>query len=97
MQTENLIAASVFCSSHNIEYGFINNLRQYGLIEVTATGEELFINSDDLNKLEQFTRFYYEMQINLEGIEVVDHLLQQLQNQQREIVALRNKLLAANY
>jgi hypothetical protein len=97
MQTENLIAASVFCSSHNIEYGFINSLRQYGLIEVTTAGEELFINSDDLNKLEQFTRFYYDMQINLEGIEVVDHLLQQLQNQQREIVALRNKLLAAHY
>lgn len=97
MQTENLIAASVFCSSHNIEYGFINSLQQYGLIEVTTAGEELFINSDDLNKLEQFTRFYYEMQINLEGIEVVDHLLQQLQNQQREIVALRNKLLASNF
>ncbi len=97
MQTENLIAASVFCSSHNIEYGFINSLRQYGLIEVTPEGEELFINSDDLNKLEQFTRFYYDMQINLEGIEVVDHLLQQLQNQQREIVALRNKLLASSF
>lgn len=97
MQTENLIAARVFCSSHNIEYGFINSLRQYGLIEVTTAGEELFINSDDLNKLEQFTRFYYDMQINLEGIEVVDHLLQQLQSQQREIVALRNKLLASSF
>jgi len=92
MQTENLIAASIFCSSHQIEYSFISSLQQYGLIEVTATEDDLYINSDDLNKLEQFARFYYDLQINMEGIEAINHLLEQLRQQQLEVVALRNKL-----
>ncbi len=94
MQTENLIAASIFCSSHHIEFSFISSLQQYGLIEVTATDEDLYINSDDLNKLEQFTRFYYELQINLEGIDAINHLLEQLQQKQQEVVNLRNRLQA---
>lgn len=97
MQTENLIAASIFCTSHNIEYSFIDNLHQFGLIEITITEQEVYINSDDLYKLEQFTRFYYDMQINLEGIETINHLLEQLQHKQQEVVALRNKLLAVDY
>ena len=97
MQTENLIAASIFCTSHNIEYGFINSLEQFGLIEVTTTEQEIYINSDDLNKLEQFTRFYYDMQINLEGIEAINHLLEQLQLKQKEVLQLRNRLAAVHY
>ena len=92
MQPENLIAASRFCSSHQIEYSFISSLQQYGLIEVTAREDDLYINSDDLNKLEQFTRFYYDLQINMEGIEAINHLLEQLHQKQQEVVKLRNRL-----
>ncbi len=38
-------------------------------------------------------RLYYELDINLEGIEAIIHLLQRIDtHQQEEIIALRNRL-----
>jgi len=92
MQTENLIALDQFCVSHNIEISFINSLQQTGLIEVTTIKESEFIDADQLQQLEKFVRFYYELDINLEGIETVSHLLQRVIAMQDEITRLKNRL-----
>jgi len=42
--------------------------------------------------LEKFIRFHYEMDINIEGIETISHLLQRVNELQQEIVALKNKV-----
>ncbi len=71
MQTENLIALEEFCASHNIEISFISSLQQTGLIEITRIMETGFIDSGQLKKLEKIVNFYYELDINLEGIETI--------------------------
>ena len=93
MQTENLIALNEFCVSHNIEFSFISSLQQTGLIEITTIEETGFIDASQLKQLEKFIRFYYELDINLEGIETITHLLQRINSMQDEIMALRNRLL----
>ena len=92
MQTENLIAINEFCINHNIEISFINSLQQNGLIEITTVKETEFIDADQLQQLEKMVRFYYELEINLEGIETITYLLQQMNAMQDEIIDLRNKL-----
>jgi len=92
MQTEYLIAVDVFCASHNIEISFINSLQQTGLIEITTIEEAKFIDAEQLQQLEKFIRFYYELDINLEGIETITHLLQRVNAMHDEITVLRNKL-----
>ncbi len=92
MQTENLISINEFCINQNIEISFINSLRQAGLIEITTIKEVEFINADQLQQLEKIVRLYYEMDINLEGIETITHLLQRINSLQDEIIVLRNKL-----
>jgi len=92
MHTQNLIAVDVFCANHNIEIAFISSLQQTGLIKVTTIKETGFIDAEQLQQLEKFIRFYYELDINLEGIETVTHLLQRVNSLQNEIVALRNRL-----
>ena len=92
MQTEYLIAVDEFCANHNIEISFISSLQQNGLIEITTIKETGFIDADQLQQLEKFIRFYYELDINLEGIETINHLLQRINSLQDEITALRNKL-----
>jgi len=37
-------------------------------------------------------RLYYEMDINLEGIETITHLLQRMHAMQQQIVGLSNRL-----
>jgi len=89
---ENLIPANEFCASHNIGISFIRSLQENELIEVTTIEETVYIHSDQLQELERIVRLYYEMDINLEGIETISHLLQRISQMQDEITALRNRL-----
>lgn len=92
MQTGNLIAVNEFCVNHNIEISFISALQQNGLIEIATVEEAAFIDADQLEQVEKFIRFYYDLDINLEGIETITHLLMRMNAMQDEIIMLRNRL-----
>jgi hypothetical protein len=92
MQTESLIAIDEFCAHHDIEISFISTLQQTGLIEITTIEETNYIDSSQIQQLEKFIRLYYELDINLEGIETITHLLKRINSLQDEIIALRNRL-----
>lgn len=92
MQTKYLVAVDEFCASHNIEISFISSLQQTGLIEITTIEQTGFIKADQLLQVEKFIRFYYELDINFEGIETIAHMLDRISSMQSEIIALRNRL-----
>jgi hypothetical protein len=92
MQKDKLIAINEFCINHKIEISFISSLQQTGLIEITTIKEIQFIDVDQLRQLEKIVRFYYDLDINLEGIETITHLLNRIKTMQDEIITLRNRL-----
>ena len=92
MNHEEMISAIVFCNYHKVELSFIDSLSEAGLIETTIIKETVFIPENQLRDLEKLMRFHYEMDINLEGLETINHLLQQIDNMQQEMVQLRNRL-----
>jgi hypothetical protein len=92
MQTEKLTAVDIFCDSHNIEISFITSLQQTGLIEIITVKDNSYIDSTQLQQLEKIIHFYYELDINLEGIETITHLLHRVTSLQDEITLLRNRL-----
>jgi hypothetical protein len=93
MDSKNLVAIDEFCTSHEIEISFISSLRESGLIEITTISEGDFIETEQLKQLEKFMHLYYELDINLEGIETINYLLQRMNSLHDEIRGLRNKLL----
>lgn len=92
MQTEDMIAADKFCINHNIEIDFINSLNNSGLIEMTVVEGKYFVPAGQLYRLEKMVRLYYEMDINVEGIETITYLLQRMNTMQQQIVQLSNRL-----
>jgi hypothetical protein len=92
MGTEYLIAVDEFCANHDIEISFISSLQQSGLIEITTIKNSGFIEADQLRQLEKYIRLYYDMDINLEGIETIDYLLLNINSLQEELRTLRNRL-----
>jgi len=92
MRKEKLIALDEFCSNHNIEVSFISSLQQNGLLEILTIEEKVFFDTTQLEKLEKFLGFYYDLNINLEGIETIMHLLQRINTLREENISLRNKL-----
>lgn len=92
MKQEDLISVGEFCRHYSVELAFVRALHQAQLIEVVAISDEMYVHHDQLPHLERLARFHYDLDINLEGIEVITRLLERIDTMQREIVALRNKL-----
>ena len=92
MTNEEMVAVHEFCISHKIEESFLYSLRESGLLEIITVEETVFINRDRLPDLEKMVRLHYEMDINLEGIEAIYHLLEQMKAIQEEMKTLRNRL-----
>ena len=89
---DDLIAVNEFSVHHNIEISFINLLQQKGLIEISTIESKYFVEKEQLPQLEKFVRFYYDLDINLEGIETITYLLQRIEILQNEIIKLKNRL-----
>lgn len=92
MPTNHLIEVNEFCIIHNIEVSFISSLRENGLIEILFDHESAFFDAEQLQLVEKFIRFHYDLDINIEGIECINHLLQRTAAMQDEIASLRNRL-----
>ena len=92
MESADMIVLDEFCSSHQVEVSFVRSLEEHGLIETIVVNETLFIQGDELSKLEQIVRLHRELNINSEGVDAIINLLKQIENMQNEITLLRNKL-----
>ena len=77
------------CQSHKLETQFIRALSTSGLIEIVVQEEEEYIDEEQLKPLEQLATWHYELEINLQGIEVAQHLLHKIEELQKEIKRLR--------
>lgn len=87
-----LIPVEDICAYHHVEIKFIQSLEDFGLIHTTVKKKSAFLPMAELTKLEQYLRLAQELEINLEGIHAVSHLLNQVEHMQEEIRTLRNEL-----
>jgi len=92
MDKEQLIVVSEFCAGHQIEISFIESLGQHGLINISTIGEQPAISDTQLPILEKMVRLHYELDINLEGIETIFHLLGRIETLQQEMRELQKKV-----
>lgn len=77
------------CQSNHIETTFIQELHQNGLIQITVLESQEFVDEDQLSRIERFSNWYYDLELNVQGIEVVQHLLTRIEDLQVEIRNLR--------
>ncbi len=92
MEPKEYISVTEFCSSHHIQYSFINSLNEYGLVELTVIEENEFIHPEQVRELEKIMRLHYDLEINMQGIDAITHLLKKVNDLQEEIRYLRNRL-----
>jgi hypothetical protein len=92
MKKENLVPVVDIYKHYHAKPEFINSLKEFELIEITTIEEKEFIHYEELLSLERLVRLHYDLDINLEGIDVINHLLQRIESMQSEMVALKNKL-----
>ena len=79
MQPEDMIVLDEFCASHHVEISFIRSLEEHGLIETIIVNETICVHGNELSKLEQIVRLHQELNVNPEGIDVINNLLQRIE------------------
>lgn len=92
MNLDDLIATEELCVRYNVEHTFIKSLFESGLIEIVTIEQHEYMHFDMVPEFEKMHRLHYELDINLEGLEAIKHLLEQLKKLQTENVQLRNRL-----
>ncbi|MCB0740999.1 MAG: hypothetical protein KDB92_08125, partial [Chitinophagaceae bacterium] len=92
MATKELISITTFCESHEIELSFADAIRETGLVQFTKIENEFYMESEQVGDMEKYVHLYYDMDINVEGIETISHLLQKISALQEEMNYLKNKL-----
>jgi chaperone modulatory protein CbpM len=92
METDQLVAADKFCTYYNVSISFVHSLHEMGLIETVTVEKTEFIQLPHIQKIERIIRLHDDLNINLEGIEVVDNLLGRIEMMQREMLSLKNRL-----
>ncbi len=92
MEIENLVLIDQLCKHHNIEATFIHSLREFGLIDIVMVEDNQYLATEQLKDFEKMMRFHYDLNINIEGIDAITHLLHQIEDLQQELIATKNKL-----
>jgi hypothetical protein len=92
MENNALIPVYHFCVTHEIEISFIESLQQYGLVEITTIENKNYLNENQLREVEKMVRLHYDLDINLEGIEAISHLLEKLAETEARNKQLQNRL-----
>ena len=92
MNKNKLISVNDICTIHRLETSFMQSVQATGLIEIVTIEEEQYIFEDDLKELESIVRLYNDMDVNLEGVEVIHRLLQRINTMHNEIITLKNRL-----
>lgn len=92
MNEKPLIPTQTLCSHYNIEISFVDALNKMGLIKIEIVEQKQFLHQDQISNLEKIIRLHNELNVNLEGIDVVLNLLEKERKLQNELNSLKNRL-----
>ncbi len=92
MRNEDLIPAEEICVRYKVERHFISSLSESGIIKIVTVEETEYIHCDHLADFEKMMRLHKELNINLEGLEAISHLLEQINQLQKDNRQLKNRL-----
>lgn len=86
------IKITEFCENEKIETSFLLDLGREGMLRVEKHEEVDCVDQEDLPQIEMFARWYYDLGVNLEGIDAMRHMVERMKEMQRQIHDLERKL-----
>ena len=74
---------------YNVEITFFDSLEEAGLLKTETENDIKYLMFDELSTFEKFTNWHYDLEVNLAGLEVIKHLLDQMERLREENLTLR--------
>lgn len=86
-----LIIISEYCEKSHTDPTFLISLEEGGLIEIRTIEGEQYLLVSQLRQLEKYSHLYYDLSINIEGIDAICHMLERIEALQHELYRLRRQ------
>lgn len=92
MDKKKYIPIEQICIDYEVPKSFISDLKEFSLINILIVNEEECIEITEIKKLDKIMRLHFDLNINMEGIDSVLHLLDRVSNLQDQINELNNRI-----
>jgi len=92
MKTTRYIRIQELCNGYQLEENYIFSLRDFGLLHIQEDDNEYVLPESDLPRFEKILNFHNDLNINMEGIEVIMNLLDRIEDLNKDLFTLKRKL-----
>lgn len=92
MKHESYILIQHFCETTSVDPKFIEQLFEFDLIQHIELDDSPALLKEELPILERMVRLHYDLDINLEGLQVIAHMREKMIRMQEEMLVLERKL-----
>jgi hypothetical protein len=77
---------------YKVELSFFTHLKEIGLIEIQIIEQSPYIREDKMHDIERMIRMHHELEVNVEGIDVVFNLLEKIDDLKKDLIYTKNRL-----
>lgn len=92
MDTEKYIPVLHLCDLYQLEISFFKELSEEGLIELVSRKDSIYVHEEKLYTVERIIRIHRELNVNIQGIDVVLNLLEKVDTLQNEMYNMQSRL-----
>jgi hypothetical protein len=92
MKSSNLIRIDQVSTHYHVDASFIYSLNELGHVALIVEKDESYVLEEQLKSLESLIFFHTDLEINVEGVDAIAHLLKKIEALQTELLAAKNKL-----
>ena len=73
-------------------FHFFEDLHSIGLVEIVNIDQDKYLAVEAIDNVEKIVRLHQDLNVNMEGIDVVMNLLNKMDALQQELNEMRNRL-----
>jgi hypothetical protein len=92
MENQKLVLVETLCIHYELEASFFESLEEIGLIILIRENEKIYLPEERVTDLEKVLRLHKELDVNLEGIDVIFNLLGKVESLQTELTLAKQRL-----
>jgi len=76
---------------YKVEITFFDALQEAGLLKTQTENDIMYVSYDELHVFERLSNLYYDLEVNLPGLEIINHLHDKMEALKNENSKLRGQ------
>jgi len=93
MDKKTYISIQEICRHYHIPQSFFEEIKEFDILDKEVFDEDFqMINTEYLSDVEKIMRLRYELNINMEGIDVINNLLKRIHTLEEELNRLKKQI-----